>query len=130
MKLLHKIAAVSAMVFSGKNAVAAGSAAVVAGVTADQIGANPLLWALGAFGATGVYVYRKPSTRGRALFNGGVSVLMGGIVAPWASKVTGHYIDPVVGNEYVMALLLSAAWPWLVPAAFGFYERIAGKANV
>ena len=129
MRIPSKLAAIAALLFTGKNAGAAATAAIVAGVTADQIGANPILWALGAFGATGVYVHRKPSTRGKAMFNGGVSVLMGGIVAPWASIVAGHYINPVVSNEYVMAILLSAAWPWLVPAAFGLYERIAGKAN-
>jgi hypothetical protein len=114
--------------FTGKNAAAAVTAAAVAGVTADGLGFNPVLWALGAFGASGVYAYRKPATRSHALFNGGVSVLMGGMVAPWAAAALGHYTDPVLGNEYVMALALSCAWPWLVPAAFGLYEKFAGSA--
>lgn len=115
MTLWRKVLFAVGLAFTGKNAAASVATVGAAGVTAIQLGADPIPWALGAFGATVVYAYRKPSTRARALVNGGISVLIGGVGAPWAAALAGHYLGAVWANDYVMAFGLSAAWPWLVP---------------
>jgi hypothetical protein len=125
--LWQKIALVCAVGLTGKNAVAAATTGAVAATVAVSTGADPLPWALGAFGAAVVYAYRRPDDRAKALVNFGISVLIGGLVAPWAAATIRHQFGTVWGNDYVMALVMSAAWPWLIPAAFSLYERVAGR---
>jgi hypothetical protein len=74
-----------------------------------------------------VYAYRRPDDRAKALVNFGISVLIGGLVAPWAAAAIRDNFGQVWGNDYVMAFVMSAAWPWLIPAAFSLYERFAGR---
>lgn len=127
MRLIKKISVVIAVGLGGKNALAAATSGVVAGAVAVSTGADPLPWALGAFGAAVVYAYRRPDDRAKALVNFGISVLIGGLVAPWAAAATRDNFGHVWGNDYVMAFVMSAAWPWLIPAAFSLYERVAGR---
>ena len=127
MTLWQKIALVFAVGLTGKNAIAAATTGAVAGVVAVSTGADPLPWAIGAFGAAVVYAYRRPTDRAKAPVNFGLSVPIGGMVAPWAAAATRHQFGEVWGNDYVMALVMSAAWPWLIPAAFSMYERVAGR---
>lgn len=130
MTLWRKFLVGLGIAFTGKNAIASVATVGAAGVTALQLGADPVPWALGAFGATVVYAYRKPSTRTIALVNGGISVVIGGIAAPWAAAIAGHYLGPVWANDYVMAFGLSAAWPWLVPIVMNIVnQRGQGVAN-
>lgn len=123
MTLWRKIVFAVGLAFTGKNAAASVATVGAAGVTALQLGADPVPWALGAFGATVVYAYRKPSTRAIALVNGGISVVIGGIAAPWAATLAGHYLGSVWANDYVMAFGLSAAWPWLVPVVMNIVNQ-------
>lgn len=127
MTLWKKIALVLAVGLTGKNAIAAVTTGAVAGAVALSTGADPLPWGLGAFGAAVVYAYRRPDDRTKALVNFGISVMIGGLGAPWVASVLRHEFGDVWGNDYVLAFVLSAAWPWLVPAAFGLYERVAGR---
>lgn len=130
MTLWRKIVFAVGLAFTGKNAAASIATVGVAGVTALQLGADPVPWALGAFGATVVYAYRKPSTRAIALVNGGISVVIGGVAAPWAASIAGHYLGPVWANDYVAAFAMSAAWPWLLPVVMNIVtKRGEGVAN-
>ncbi len=123
MTLWRKIVFAVGLAFTGKNAAASIATVGAAGVTALQLGSDPVPWLLGAFGATVVYAYRKPSTRAKALANGGISVVLGGIGAPWAASLFGHYLGAVWANDYVMAFLMSAAWPWLAPIALNIAQK-------
>lgn len=89
----------------------------VAAATAVSAGLDPWPWAIGAFGAAVVFVKTPPTTRMDAVANAGISVMMGGLVAPVAAIAVGEYINPKLGSDYVMALLLSCLWPWLIPLA-------------
>lgn len=104
---------------TGKHASAAVAAGVAAGVTALQVGSDPLPWVIGAAGSTVVYAYRKPATRAHAVANGVVCVFLGGVVAPWAGTLLAFYMGALWANEYVLAGALSVAWPWATPVVWG-----------
>jgi hypothetical protein len=130
MTLIQKILVAIGLALTGKNALATAATVGAAGITAMQLGADPLPWVIGAFGGTVVFAYRRPSTRAVALVNGGISILLGGIAAPWAASIAGHYLGAVWANDYVMAFGLSAAWPWLVPVVMNIVtQRGQGVAN-
>lgn len=118
MTWLQKILAACALATTGKQALATAGTVAAAGVTAAQLGADPLPWVIGAMGSTVVYAYRKPATRAHALANGVVSVFLGGVGAPYAGTLVAHYLDPVLANPYVLAGVLSVAWPWAAPVVW------------
>lgn len=115
MSWLTKLALALALATSGKQALATAGTVVAAGVTAAQLGIDPLPWVIGAAGSTVVYAYRKPASRAHALANGVVSVFLGGVGAPYAGVLVSHYADPVLANPYMLAGVLSVAWPWAAP---------------
>lgn len=115
MTWLQRIAVALALATSGKQALATAGTVAAAGVTAAQLGMDPLPWVIGSAGATVVYAYRSPATRVHALANGVVSVFLGGVGAPYAATLIAHYADPVLANPYVLAGVLSVAWPWAAP---------------
>lgn len=119
MNWWHKLGVALALACTGKQALATAATIAAAGVTASQLGADPLPWVIGAMGGTVVYAYRKPATRAHALANGVVSVFLGGIGAPFAGTVLAHYVSPIWANEYVLAGVLSVAWPWAAPVLWG-----------
>jgi hypothetical protein len=90
------------------------------------VGADPWPWIIGGFGAAVVYVKRPPTTRPDAIVNAAISICMGGIVAPLAAVAVGEYINPKLADGYVMALVLSCLWPWIVPLAL---KKIQEKTN-
>jgi hypothetical protein len=109
----------------GKNAAAA-STALAAGATAAMVGADPWPWIIGGFGAAVVYVKRPPTSRADAIVNAAISICMGGIVAPLAAVAVAEYVNPKLADDYVIALVLSCLWPWLVPMML---KKIQEKSN-
>ena len=114
----HKVGLALTLACTGKQAAATVATAATAGVTAAQMGLDPMLWAIGAAGSTVVYAYRTPATRAHALANGVVSVFLAGVGAPYAAAVMLRYVDPVWANEYVLAGVMSVAWPWAAPVVW------------
>ncbi len=112
-------------VLAHKHAAAAVTAAL-AGATAASGGADPIPFALGAFGAVIVFAKQPPTSRLNALANTGISILIGGLVAPVAAVAVGEYVNPKLANDYAMAFALSAAWPWIVPALI---SKLKGKID-
>lgn len=115
MKWTKKMIVLAGLLASGKNAAAAVITAAAAGITASQLGHDPLPWVIGAAGSTVVYAYRKPATRAHALANGMVCVFLGGVGAPWAGTLVAFYFGQMWANEYMLAGALSVAWPWATP---------------
>lgn len=129
MRLWTRITIAASLALTGKQALATGATIATAGLTALQLGADPIPWAIGAAGSTVVYAYRKPATRAHALANGVICVFLGGVGAPFAGQLLAHYFGPLWANEYMLAGLLSVAWPWAAPAiwmrALSFVDRKA-----
>lgn len=109
---------------SHKVAVAAGLAS---GASAFISGLDPLRWGLSAFGMAVVWAYFPATTRSKTLVNAGISLVLGGVVAPWCAVAVGVYVNPKLSNDYVTAFFLSASWPWLIqygiPAVTGWLKR-------
>ncbi len=129
MRWKQKIAIALAALFSSKAAwstVAAG----VAGTTAHQLGRDPVPWLIGAAAVTVVYAYFRPADKPKAIANGVISVLLGGIGAPFlgAYLVKWEWIDPAPINDWLVAGVLGAGWPWLVPVLFDLFKRRATRA--
>lgn len=120
--MLKRFGLALAAFFGHKSALAA-SVGVTAGVTATQIGGDPVPWAIGAAAATVVYAYKQPDNRQKALANGVISVFLGGVGAPYMGQILARYIDPVYANEWVLAGILGAGWPWLLPIALALIQR-------
>jgi hypothetical protein len=118
MTWIEKTAFALALACTGKQALATAGTVAAAGVTAAQLGMDPLPWVIGAAGSTVVYAYRSPATRAHALANGVVSVFLGGVGAPYAATLVAHYANPVLANQYVLAGVLSVAWPWAAPVVW------------
>lgn len=131
MNWWQKIGVAVGLAFTGKQAMATAATVATAGVTAAQMGLDPMLWAIGAAGSTVVYAYRTPATRAHALANGVVSVFLAGVGAPYAAAVLLHHVDPVWVNEYVLAGVMSVAWPWAAPVVWrqgvGVFRSVAGQ---
>ena len=100
---------------------------VTAAATASQFGRDPVPWLIGAAAVTVVYAYKKPATREHALANGVISVFLGGVGAPWMGNVLSFYINPLFANEWLLAGIMGAGWPWLVPIALSVVQRRADK---
>lgn len=128
MTLWQKIGLAVALAFHGKNALATGATVVAAGVTAAQLGADPWPWVIGAMGSTVVYAHKRGATTAHSLSNGVVSVFMGGVGAPYAGTVLAQYFNPVFANTYVLAGVMSAAWPWALPFAWRLAQRVINAA--
>jgi hypothetical protein len=122
-KLWKSIAVVLAAGLTGKNALATSATAITAAATAAQLGRDPVPWLIGAAAVTVVYAYKKPATREHALANAVISVFLGGIGAPYVATILSRYIDPVFANDWILAGVLGAGWPWLVPVALAFVQR-------
>ena len=95
----------------------------IAGVTASQIGRDPVPWIVGAMAVTVVYAYKKPDNREKALANGVISVFLGGVGAPYMGQILSQYVSPVYANDWVLAGVLGAGWPWLLPIALALIKR-------
>lgn len=106
-----------------KNITAATVTAVTAGVTAAQLGVDPWPWIIGSAGAAIAYLMRVPSDPRVAIANGGISILFGGLGAPFLANVIESKLDPAYANDLVFAAILSIGWPWLVPLAMGWVTR-------
>lgn len=97
---------------------AAGAAtAATAGVAATAAGIDPWPWVIGGFGAAIVFVKRPSLTKADAIINAMISVMIGGIISPWAAAGVAFYVTPNLANSYALAFILSSLWPWLVPIA-------------
>lgn len=131
MKVWKKLLFVVALALSGKQAIgqvvaAGGGTAAVAGITAGQLGADPLPWIVGGFGAAIAFLLRQPATLKFTIAHSAISVFCGGVGAPWAATVVAHYVNPVLANDLVLAFALSIGWPVLVPLLMGWFTRVAG----
>jgi hypothetical protein len=125
MSWLQKAAVALAMAFHGKQALATVGTVAAAGVTASQLGRDPVPWLIGAAAVTVVYAYKRPLSREHALANAVISIFLGGIGAPWAAAVLSVYTGPVIANDWILAGVLSSGWPWLVPLAMGIVRSRA-----
>lgn len=116
MSLMKKLAITVGLALTWKQAMAqAAATAVVAGVTAGTLGADPLPWIVGSGGAAVAFLLRRPTTWNHALAHALISVFCGGVGAPWVATVISHYVHPVLANDLVLAAVLSIGWPVLVP---------------
>ena len=124
-----RIAVALAALFSSKVAWAT-TAGGAAAVTASQLGRDPVPWLIGAAAVTVVYAYFRPADKPKAVANGVISVFLGGVGAPFAGAylVKWEWIEPAQINEWALAFLLGAGWPWLVPVALDLFKRRAGRA--
>ena len=114
------------LTLNAKNLGAATITAATAGATAAQLGADPWPWIVGSAGAAIAFLMRAPVERRVAVTNGLISVLCGGIGAPFVASLASHYVHPVWANDLVWAAVLSIGWPFLVPLAMGWIERFSG----
>jgi hypothetical protein len=114
----QKVGLALTLAYTGKQAAATVATVATAGVTAAQMGLDPVLWAIGAAGSTVVYAKRTASSRADALANGVVSVFLAGVGAPYVGAVMLQYFNPVWSNEYVLAGVMSVAWPWAAPVVW------------
>jgi hypothetical protein len=111
------VAALTAVTYPAKS-WAAVATAVTAGFTAQFAGADPWPWVIGGFGAAIVYVKKQGKSRLDAITNALISVLIGGLVTPlWVAPAVAKHLGPELANQYALAFIFSAAWPWLVPLA-------------
>mgnify|MGYP003516154363 FL=1 len=124
-----RIAVTLAALFSSKAAWAT-TAGGAAAVTASQLGRDPVPWLIGAAAVTVVYAYFRPADKPKAVANGVISVFLGGVGAPFtgAYLVKWEWIEPAQINEWALAFVLGAGWPWLVPIALDLFKRRAGRA--
>lgn len=119
-----------AVALNAKNGLAAALTAALAGATASQLGIDPWPWIVGAAGAAIAFLMRAPTIGRIAVANGGISILFGGLGAPYAAALLSHYVDPVWANDLVLAAVLSIGWPFFVPIAMGWFERFASALPV
>lgn len=111
------VAALATVVAPKTWAASAAATAATAGVAASVAGIDPWPWVIGGFGAAIVYVKRPAASKPDAVINAMISVLIGGIIAPWAAVGVSEYVSPKLANSYPLALVLSSMWPWLAPVA-------------
>lgn len=103
-------------------AMAASTAASAAASTATVLVAveygayDPWTWVIGAFGAIVVYIKKEATTRIDAIANSAISVVLAGLLSPGITHYIGIEFSVHLSNPYPVAFLLSAAWPWIVPA--------------
>lgn len=96
--------------------VAAVSTTLVGSYWAQFIGTDPWVWAMGGVGAAIVYVKKEATSRLDAITNGVISVLLAGIVSPDGTHILAAKLGVSVDSPYPLAFLLSASWPWVLPA--------------
>ena len=96
--------------------VAAVTSAATGSVVSSIVGVDPWPWIIGGLGAAIVYVKKTSASRYDAAMNGVISVSLGGLVAPPLSAYLGDTVSPALGGSTPVAFLLSAAWPWVIPA--------------
>ncbi len=118
------------LALNAKNVTAATLTAATAGATAAQLGADPWPWIVGSAGAAIAFLMRAPTTRQVAIAHGAISILCGGLGAPFAASILSHYVNPVWANDLVLAAVLSIGWPFFVPLAMAWFERIFGALPV
>jgi len=118
-----------AALFSSKAAWSTTTAAAAA-VTAAQMGRDPVPWIVGAGAVTVVYAYFRPADKAKAVANGVISVFLGGVGAPLLGAwfVGNGWVEPAPINDWFLAGVLGAGWPWLVPMALDVIRRKAEKA--
>jgi len=125
---MWKNAALAAtLAITAKKALAVGATAVAAGMTAATMGIDPWPWVISAGGATVAYSYLNPDSRKKALSNGLISVFLGGLAAPWAGALIELKVGAEWANQYVLAGLFSAGWPWAAPPLLQFAQRWLGS---
>lgn len=94
--------------------------AAVAAVTAGAVGtaldlSDPWPWVIGAFGGAVLFLKRDEVSRKDSVGTVMISVVMGGLVAPFAALGWATYVESTFANRYLFALALSAAWPFILP---------------
>lgn len=129
MKWKARIALALTALFSSKAAWAT-TAAGAAAATAHQLGRDPVPWLIGAAAVTVVYAYFRPADKPKAVANGVISVFLGGVGAPFSGAylVKWGWVEQAPINEWALAFVLGAGWPWLVPIALEFFKRRAERA--
>lgn len=115
-QMRRKIIVALLSLIASKHSIAASTlTGIVGGYVATTLGFDPWTWMLGAFGGVIIRAKLPPSSRPDGLINGSISVMLGGLVAPWLSLALattwGHQLAP---NVYVTAFILASAWPWMI----------------
>lgn len=106
-----------ALLTKWESGAAAALGGTAAGLAASTQGADPWTWILSGLGAAVVYVKKPATSRLDAIVNSGISVALGGVVAPAIALVIAERVDTHLGNPRAIALLLAACWPWLIALA-------------
>jgi hypothetical protein len=129
VKWKKRIALSLTALFSHKAALAT-TAAGAAATTAHQLGRDPVPWLIGTFAVVVVYAHWRPDDKPKAAANGVISIFLGGVGAPFVGAyfVKWGWVDPAPINDWVLAGILGAGWPWLVPVVFDLFKRRAGRA--
>lgn len=95
-------------------------AAVVAssGATVVEVAKiyDPWTWVIGGFGAAVVYIKKDVTSRMDAIVNSAISVVLAGVVAPELTSYVADKLDIPITSPYPLAFVLSATWPWIIPA--------------
>lgn len=112
------------------SAVAAAEVATLASAATGTavstlVGVDPWPWIIGGIGAAIVYVKKASASRYDAAMNGVISVSLAGLVAPPFSAFLGDKVSHALSTPAPVAFLLSASWPWVIPAL----AAIAGVAS-
>ena len=112
--MIHKVAIGVAALTSTTYSIAGSLAVGVLGASiAKELGFDPFTWMLGALGGVVVLAKVPPTTRLEGLANGMISVIVGGMVAPWAQPAMLEYTK-YAPNVYLVSFVLAALWPWLM----------------
>lgn len=118
------------LALNAKNITAATLTAATAGAVATQLGVDPLPWIVGSAGAAIAFLMRAPTAPKIALANGLISILCGGLGAPFLANIVEAKVDAIYANDLVYAAILSVAWPFFVPLVMAWVERIFGALPV
>lgn len=125
----RKITVVLATLFASKNSLAGSAGAGALGAAlAASLGFDPLPWIIGAIGGIIVRVKMPTTSRVDSIINGVISVMLGGLAAPWGSKLIAFKGLPEPG-VYLVAFVLAAAWPWIATFIGRLAQRKIKKAE-
>lgn len=115
MTLKTKIFALFAAMMASKHSIAASSlTGIVGAYFATTLGFDPWPWVLGILGGVIIRVKLPPTSRLDGLVNGAISVVLGGVVAPWGAVAMSASLGPAIApNAYVLSFALACLWPWI-----------------
>jgi len=115
MMIKTKIIATFSALIASKNAVAASATTAL---TAAAISQDWILWAVSGAGAVAYRLKTPEPKKAVTIANGMISVLLGGLGAPWCMIVIipGVTEPPLYLSAFLVALLWPYAWDKYIPS--------------